>query len=58
VSDPFPEPNSNLPINMTGSMADVPFSKAPAAKTVDPKTHRNENRNTPTTKKYNKIYIY
>jgi hypothetical protein len=33
---------------MRGNMADVPFKNREAANVDDPRTHKNENRNTPT----------
>lgn len=48
VREPFPDPNSRRPINITGNIADVPLKNIPTANVDDPSTQRNENRNNPT----------
>ena len=48
VSEPFPEPKSRRPVSMMGSMYGVPRNIAPAANVDEPRTQRNEKRNTPT----------
>lgn len=48
MSEPFPDPNNNLPNNITGRRYDVPLRKAPAANVEDPSKQRVENRKTPT----------
>ena len=51
VRDPLPEPKSSLPRSMRGSMVGVPLNMAPRANMDEPKTHRNENKKTPTGKR-------
>lgn len=48
VSDPFPEPKSNLPVSIRGKRYGVPFRWEPSAKMDDPKTVRKEKTKTPT----------
>lgn len=50
VSDPLPDPNKRRPRSIRGNMAAVFFKKMEAAKVDDPRTQRNENKNTPTAK--------
>lgn len=50
MREPFPEPNSNLPMSMTGSKADVSLKCEPRANRIDPIRQSDEKRNNPTTK--------
>lgn len=48
MSDPFPEPKSNLPVSISGKRYGVPLKWEPRANMEEPRTVRNEKRNTPT----------
>lgn len=48
VRDPLPDPKSSRPVSISGSRYGVPLKWEPSANSEEPKTHRKENRKTPT----------
>ena len=48
VRDPLPDPNRSRPVSISGSRYGVPLKWEPRANSDEPKTHRKENRKTPT----------
>lgn len=57
VKDPFPDPKSSRPVSISGSRYEVPLKWEPSANSAEPKTHRKENRNTPTAERKNKEQV-
>lgn len=54
VRDPLPDPKSSRPVSIRGSRYGVPLKWEPSANSEEPKTHRKENRKTPTAERGDK----
>lgn len=57
VRDPLPDPKSNRPVSISGSRYGVPLKWEPNANSEEPKTHRKENRKTPTAERGGRALI-